>query len=131
MEELLGLELATQPKKHTGLLYELLGGAPMPIYNDAQEHPEKYTPEDITLLESVISRGPAARGSLACGCPSEHWDLSDEERHRLDQMTLTFATAKRIDPPLAMRRHRAAKTPKPMKKEAAVTDLPSYWWLKS
>lgn len=128
-EELLGVELQAKPVKHTGLLYELLGGSPMPIYNDAQAHPEKYQPEDIAALEAVISRGPAARGSLSCGCPSEHWELNDAERHRLDQMTLTFATAKRIEPPAAMRRHTPARAPKKVK-ETVAEEMPSFWWLK-
>lgn len=129
-EELLGVELQEAPReKHTGFLYELLGGSPMPIYNDAQTHPEKYAPEDLVLLEAIISRGPAARGSMSCGCPSEHWELNEEERKRLDQMTLTFATADRIEPHPVFKRHRPAPPPK---RGSAIraTELPAYWWLK-
>jgi hypothetical protein len=118
--------------KHTGLLYELLGGSPMPIYNDAQAHPEKYRPEDVAVLEAVVRRGPAARSSLSCGCPSEHWDLSDEERRRIDQMTYDFATAKRIDPPPVMRRHVRVEKKKAKEEPAVpITDMPSFWWLKN
>lgn len=129
-EELLGLELQPLPvERHTGFLYELLGGSPMPIYNDAQAHPEKYRPEDLTLLDAVIGRGPARRGSLTCGCPSEHWDLSPDERKRLDQMTLTFATAERIEPPVVLRRRPVLQS---MKKQAdPIEGLPSFWWMKS
>lgn len=129
-EELLGLELQPLPtQKHTGLLYELLGGSPTPIYNDAQAHPEKYTPEETALLEVIISRGPVQRGNLTCGCPSEHWDLSEVERQCLDQMTLTFATADRIKP--AAVPHRRAPTKK-LEKQAmpSMEALPAFWWLK-
>ena len=128
LEELLGVELQEPPPKHTGLLYELLGGSPMPIYNDAQASPDKYQPEDVELLERIVARGPKARGSLACGCPAEHWEMSEAERRRLDQMTMTFATAKRIDPPPIVR---PAVRKKVREVESTpITDMPSFWWLK-
>lgn len=116
--------------KHSGLLYELLGGSPMPIYNDVHANPEKYQPEDVALLETVLQRGPARRGSLDCGCPSEHWDLSEVERKRLDQMAFTFATAPRIEPPPVVRRRPPTKPVKRAPPPAPVTELAPYWWLK-
>lgn len=99
----------------------------MPIFEDAQAHPEKYAPEDRGFLEQLAARGPAARGRLSCGCSSEHWDLSEEELHRLDRLTLIFATAKRIEPPPAPPRRRVEKRPLP---ERRVVDLPAFWWLR-
>lgn len=129
LDELLGLELRERPVKHTGLLYELLGGSPAPLHDDAQAQPEKYPPEDREFLERVVARGPAARGSLSCGCASEHWDLSEEEQRRLDRLTLIFATAKRIEPPARLLR----RPPHKKKREAAarpVTEMPAFWWLR-
>lgn len=100
----------------------------MPIYHDALANPEKYQPEDVAALEAVVSRGPAARSSLSCGCPSEHWDLSDAERKRLDQMVMTFATARRIEPPASMRRRIPPKARKV--KEVSTSDMPAFWWMK-
>ena len=129
LEELLGVELQAQPQKHTGLLYELLGGSPMPIYNDVQTNPEKYQPEDVEFVARIVARGPQAKSNLSCGCPSEHWDLSEGEKHRLDQMTLTFATAKRIEPPPTrqqpMAKKKAKETP-----TSPITKMPLFWWLK-
>lgn len=129
LEELLGVELQEPPVKHTGLLYELLGGSPLPIYEDAQAQPEKYPPEDREFLERVITKGPAARGSLACGCSSEHWDLNEEDRQRLDRLTLIFATANRIEPPARPLRRTLRKKPKAP--ERSVTELPAFWWLRT
>lgn len=129
LEELLGVELQEPPVKHTGLLYELLGGSPAPIYEDAQAQPEKYTSEDREFLERVMAKGPATRGSLSCGCSSEHWDLSEEDRRRLDRLTLTFATATRIEAPARPLRRTAPKKPKAP--ERSVTEMPTFWWLKT
>ena len=100
----------------------------MPIYNDVQVSPDKYQPEDVELLERVVARGPKARGSLACGCPAEHWEMSETERQRLDQMTMTFATARRIDPPQITRPVVRKKVREV--ESTPITNMPSFWWLK-
>jgi hypothetical protein len=101
----------------------------MPIYEDAQAQPEKYTPEDREFLERVVAKGPATHGRLTCGCHSEHWDLPEEERRRLDSLTLTFATAARIEAPTQALRRTMPKKPKAP--ERSVTEMPSFWWLKT
>jgi len=111
LEELLGLELEDAPtERRNGLLDALLGGSPLPIYYDAQEHPEKYRPEDRELLETVVARGTK--------------EFSEEERRRLDHMVLTFATAERIKP-----LPHKPPAPKPQKRPLRQTELPSFWWL--
>jgi hypothetical protein len=101
----------------------------MPIYEDAQAQPEKYPAEDREFLERVIAKGPAARGKLECGCSSEHWDVNEEERQRLDRLTLIFATAKRIEP--SARPLRRVLPKKPKTPERVVTEMPEFWWLRT
>jgi hypothetical protein len=126
------VELGTeeQPQRERGL-FETLLGSPEALYQDAVEHPEKYSAETIALLRALVSG------------TKKQSELTPEERRMLDLGTIDFATA-----PAKPKRRRAPERARPVLELEAGgasrgrggapepgVDVPReavapYWWMK-
>lgn len=119
------LTVAAPPKVDNGLFQSIMGGRLEVLLDDAQRNPDRYSAQELELLEQLAS-GQAKLQELSSG-----------DRRVLDQAAISFTAFK---PPRAPA---AAPKPPPKPKVPELLqqtqeelpdlehglDLPPYWWL--
>lgn len=121
--ELASAEETAEAKRPKGLFEELLGGRSDILFQDAQQHRDRYDETTLALLQDLVT-GKRRRE-----------ELTKEEREMLDQAVCDFASY--VPPKETKRtpkievRQSALKTEAP---EHADIDIPAgtpnaYWWL--
>lgn len=83
-------------KRPTGLFADVLGGRAEVLFQDAQDHPEKYDPRLLPLLIQLLNGKKNAN------------ELTSDECSLLDRATLDFAT---YVPPRDEKATKVAKAP--------------------
>lgn len=126
MEVLLPSE-SPEPVQPQGLFNGLMRGHVEILAQDILDHPERYSPEALTLVQQILER----QKSLETLAPSE--------RSVLDRATLDFATfvppsvkhERKPPPPKPRVRTQVAAVEEPVPGvDVPVTEMPAYWWLK-
>lgn len=116
------LQLTERPveRKRPGLFREMLQEDPGVLYYDALDHPDRYDPEVLHLLEQLVAGRRV---------------VTEEERALLDVATLEYATApspahEAVRTELVKRVEKKMQPTPETPPDGPEADMPAFWWLR-